>query len=99
MGMMPQEQLDMQLLGLDKQIMSLNDSMANKPYSHEKFAMMQKLRRIRDKMAFDSPYYGSDPGNRRFNQNKEQNRLGAVNDQAIAQRMAQKQRLYSGGIQ
>ena len=93
MGMMPQEQLDMALMGFDKQIMSLNDSMKGQPYDHEKFIMMQQLRRTRDKMAFDSQYYGSDPGNRRFNQEKEQKRLGAVNDQMIAGRMAQKQRL------
>jgi hypothetical protein len=93
MGMMPQEQLDMALMGFDKQIMSLNDSMKGQPYDHEKFTMMQRLRRTRDKMAFDSQYYGSDPGNRRFNKQKEQKRLGRLAEQQIGERMAQKQRL------
>jgi len=37
-----------------------------------------------------------DPGNRRFNKQMEQKRLGLLHDQILAQRMAQKNRLYGG---
>lgn len=47
---------------------------------------------LQEKYGFVLP----DPGNRRFNKEKERKRLGALRDQIIAERMAQKNRLYGG---
>ena len=87
---------DMMLMNLDKQIADYGKSMANKRYNHEDFRQMQRMRRYRDELAYNSPWYGADPGNRRFNQIKEQQRLGALADQRNAELTAQQNRRYGG---
>jgi len=47
----------------------------------------------------DYDEYIKDAGNRRRNQEIERRRAGAVRDNMLRERMEQKQRLYSGGVQ
>jgi hypothetical protein len=77
MGIQPEKSgIDIKLLSLDEQLMNINNSMKNRPYDHEKFAYMQKLRRLRNDMVQGSYY--DDPGNYRFNKELETKRVGAL---------------------
>ena len=96
MGIEPKSELDMKLLGIDQQLMLLNESMRNQPYDHEKFAYMQKLRRLRDEIAADWSIEAG-PGNYRGNQQLEKKRLGRQAGPRIMELMAQKNRMYGGG--
>jgi hypothetical protein len=100
MGMQPQNRVDDQLFNIDRQLAALSGPTSTDGRSgmsnHQQFMLMQALRRKRQRIAEDIT---TDPGNRRFNQEIERRRAGAVRDNMLRERMEQKQRLYSGGVQ